>query len=213
MKLFIIGAAGNIGACIRREALARGHVVTGMTRDATKLQPERNLTIHQGDVMDTAALAHAMKGHDAVIVSHGNPPNDPKIGPKTIIAADSILDALREAGTKRVLWVGGAGSLLTADGRRVVDVMELPAWARSAIWAMAAHYMHLQTIDDLDWTFLSPSQGIALGERTGKFRLGLDELIVDANGRSFISYEDFAVALIDEIEAPKHIRQRFTVGY
>ncbi len=213
MKLFLVGATGNVGACIREEALSRGHTVTGMTRDASKLAPAERLSVYEGDVMDRASLAEAMKGHDAVVVSHGNRPDDPKIGPKTILAADSILDAVRDAGIKRVFWVGGAGSLLTPDGKRVFDAMELPAWARSAIWAMAAHLMHLRTITDLDWTFLSPSQGIAPGERTGKFRLGLDDLIVDENGESFISYQDYAVATLDELENPQHIRQRFTVGY
>ncbi len=212
MKLFLIGATGAIGACIRQEALSRGHQVTGMTRDASKLGREENLTVFEGDVMDTAGLAQAMRGHDAVIVSHGNPPDDPKIGPKTILAADSIIDALREAGVKRVVWVGGAGSLW-ADGKRVVDIMELLPWMRSAIWAMAAHYMHLQTIEDLDWTFFSPPIGIAPGPRTGKFRLGLDDLVVDSDGQSRISYPDYAIALMDEVEQPKHIRRRFTAGY
>ena len=213
MRIFLIGATGNIGSCIREEALSRGHDVTGMTRDATRLSARERLTICAGDVMDTDTLAEAMRGHDVVVVSHGSAPDDPKIGLKTILAADSILDAIRKSGIKRVFWVGGAGSLFTKDGRRVLDAMELPPWARSAIWAMAALLMHLQTVKDLDWTFLSPAQGIASGERTGKFRLGIDELVVDESGESFISYQDFAVATLDELENPRHVRQRFTLGY
>ncbi|MBN8830105.1 MAG: NAD(P)H-binding protein [Sphingomonadales bacterium] len=214
MNIFLIGGTGNIGPCILREALSRGHRVTALARTPSKLTPTENLTIVRGDVMDTTRLAEMMKGHDAVIVSHGSAWDDPKVGPKTILAADSIIDAMRMAGLSRVIWVGGAGSLFTADGRRVVDAMEpLPDWARSAIWAMAAHYMHLRTIADLDWSFQCPSQGIAPGERTGIFRLGLDDLLVDDKGESFISYEDFSVALIDELEQSRHIRQRYTVGY
>jgi len=212
MKLFLIGATGRIGQRIRNEALSRGHAVTGMTRDASRLPPEAGLTPFIGDVMDRDALSAAMEGHDGIIVSLGFPPDDPKIGPKTILAADTIIDAARAAGVRRVFWVGGAGSLFTADGRRVVDAMALPGWARSAIWAMAALYMHLQTIEDLDWTFLSPAREIGPGTRTGRFRLGHDELILDARGQSFISYEDYALAVIDELERPRHIRQRFTLG-
>jgi putative NADH-flavin reductase len=213
MKIFLIGATGNIGTCIRNEAISRGHQVTGMTRDASKLTRQEGLTIHEGDVLDRAALARAIKGHDIVVVSHGNAADDPKVGPNTILAADSIIDALREAGIKRVFWVGGAGSLFNAEGKRVFDAMELPAWARSAIWSMAAHLMHLETIEDLDWTFLSPAVWIGPGERTGTFRLGLDEAVVDADGKSAISYADYAVATLDELENPQHIRRRFTLGY
>lgn len=214
MKIFLIGGTGNIGPCILAEALSRGHDVTALARTPAKLEPRDRLTIVRGDVMHMTQLAERMKGHDAVIVSHGSAWDDPKVGPKTILAADSIIDAMRLAGLKRVVWVGGAGSLFTADGRRVVDAMEpLPAWARSAIWAMAAHYMHLLTVEDLDWSFQCPSQGIASGERTGRFRLGKDDLLVDEQGESFISYQDFSIALIDELEQNRHIRERYTVGY
>lgn len=213
MKLFLIGATGNIGTCIRNEAIARGHQVTGMTRDAGKLAPQDGLRVHEGDVLDTTQLAEAMRGHDAVVVSHGSTPDDPKVGPNTILAADSIIEAMRLADIKRVFWVGGAGSLFNAEGKRVFDAMELPAWANSAIWSMAAHLMHLYTIEDLDWTFLSPAVWIGPGERTGKFRLGLDEAVVDGEGKSAISYADYAVAAVDELENPRHTRKRFTLGY
>jgi hypothetical protein len=213
MKLFIIGATGNIGSCICNEALSRGHQVTGMTRNSGKIRSQSSLAIYEGNVTDTAKLAEAIKGHNAVIVSHGSAPTDPKIGPNTILAANSIIDALREAGIKRVFWVGGAGSLFNSEGKRVFDAMELPAWARSAIWSMAALLMHLQTIEDLDWSFLSPARMIGPGKRTGTFRLGLDELVVGADGNSSISYEDYAVAAINELENPQHIRRRFTLGY
>ena len=134
MKLFLIGATGNIGSCIRDEALARGHLVTGMTRDAARLSPRPGLSVHRGDALDRSALAAAIRGHDAVVVAHGSMPDDPNIGPNTTLAAVSILGALRDAGIRRVFWVGGAGSLFDAEGRRVLDAMELPPWARSAIW-------------------------------------------------------------------------------
>lgn len=213
MRIFLIGATGNIGGCIREEALTRGHEVTGMTRDAGKLAPRDNLEVFEGDVMDRHAMAMAMAEHDVIVVAHNVPPSDPKIGIKTNLAADAIIDAMRDAGVTRVFWVGGAGSLFTKDGLRLIDAMEMPDWANAAIWAMAAHLMYLKTIEDLDWTFLSPAEGIDSGERTGNFRLGLDEVIVDDMGKSFISYQDFAVATLDELEDPRHIRQRFTVGY
>ncbi|MDB5718538.1 MAG: rmlD substrate binding domain protein, partial [Sphingomonas bacterium] len=200
MKLFLIGASGNVGTRIRHEAIARGHHVTGLTRDAARLPDEPGLTVVIGDVMDRDALAAAVAAHDAVIVSHNSPFDDPKVGPRTILAADAIIDAIRAGGVRRVIWVGGAGSLIAPDGRRVIDTLGMPPWARSAIWAMAAHLMHLQTIDDLDWSFLSPAIGFAAGARTGRFRTALDDLIFDADGASVISFEDFAVAAIDELE-------------
>jgi len=103
--------------------------------------------------------------------------------------------------------------LFTQEGKRAFDTIDLPAWANSGIWAMAAHLAHLKTITDLDWSFLSPSLLIGPGGRTGKFRLGHDELLVDENSKSSISYEDYAVAVLDELENPQHVRQRFTVGY
>jgi hypothetical protein len=124
-----------------------------------------------------------------------------------------LIDAVRRAGVGRYLVVGGAGSLEVAPGRLLIDTPEFPDFAREEAGAGKRFLDVLRTVDDLDWTMLSPSALFFAGERTGKFRLGTDALLTAADGKSWISYEDFAVALLDEIEAPKHVRQRFTVGY
>lgn len=203
MKLAIIGATGNIGAPILDEALSRGHAVTGLTRDASKLEPRANLTARAADNADTAALASALKGHDAVLAAVKWTDND----------VHKIIQAVRASGVKRCLFVVGAGSLRRPDGQLNFDYMKSlgiePPTSKPAMNALEV----LKTVDDLDWTAISPAFQISPGERTGKFRLGADEMVFDEKGESLISCEDFAVAILDEIETPKHIRRRFTVAY
>lgn len=203
MKLAIIGATGNIGARILDEALSRGHAVTGLTRDASKLEARPNLTPKAADTADAAALAQVLKSHDAVLVSVKWNEND----------VHKVLQAVRDSGVKRCLFVVGAGSLRRPDGQLTYDYMKgLGIEPPTSMPAMKALEV-LRTVEDLNWTAISPAFQINPGERTGKFRLGGDEMIFDEKGESLISREDFAVAILDEIEAPKHIRQRFNVGY
>ncbi|WP_342239474.1 NAD(P)-dependent oxidoreductase [Inquilinus sp. OTU3971] len=202
-KLALIGASGNIGSKILAEALSRGHEVTGIVRNPEKLPRHPKLTARRGDVFDADGLAKLLAGHDAVISSVHYTASDPAL----------LLQAVKASGVRRYLVVGGAGSLEVAPGVQLVDTPEFPALYKEEASKGRDYLALLRGETGLDWTFLSPSAVIAPGERTGKFRLGGDRLLVGADGQSRISQEDYAIALIDELEKPAHIRQRFTVGY
>ncbi|WP_343713421.1 NAD(P)-dependent oxidoreductase [Inquilinus sp.] len=202
-KLALIGASGNVGSKILAEALSRGHQVAGIVRNPEKLPRHPNLTAVRGDVYDADGLAKLLAGHDAVISSVHYTASDPAL----------LLQAVKASGVKRYLVVGGAGSLEVAPGVQLVDTPEFPALYKEEASKGRDYLNLLRGETGLDWTFLSPSALIAPGERTGKFRLGGDQLLVGADGQSRISQEDYAVALIDELEKPAHSRQRFTVGY
>ena len=199
----LIGATGNIGSRILDEALARKHKITAVTRDPRKLSAREGMTVRAGSTTDAPALAQLLKGHDAVVVSVKWNENDIR----------RVIDTIRRSGVKRALFVIGAGSLLRPDGRRHYDHMaEKGVQPPTSLPALKA-YDEIRKIDDLDWTAVSPPASIAAGKRTGKFRLGLDQLLEDAKGESRISREDFAIAIVDEIEKPQHIRKRFTAAY
>ncbi|WP_342052574.1 MULTISPECIES: NAD(P)-dependent oxidoreductase [unclassified Cupriavidus] len=209
MNIAILGATGNVGTRLTDEALQRGHRVTALARSAESLPARAGLTAKNIDVAQADALARALAGHDAVISSlkfHGNDPR-------------RIIEAVKAAGqasggeTPRLLVVGGAGSLFGAPGVQIVDTPEFPAAYKAEALAGREFLNTLKGETTLDWTFLSPSALLAPGERTGKFRLGEDDLLVDAAGNSSISIEDYAIAMIDEVETPRHTRRRFTVGY
>ncbi len=203
MKLALIGATGNVGAKILAEALDRGHQVTAIVRNVEKLRAHPKLTAKRADVADQAGLAKLLAGHDAVISSVHFSAFDPQ----------KLIGAVKTAGVKRYLVVGGAGSLEVKPGAQLVDQPSFPAAYKGEALKGRGFLQLLRGENELEWTFLSPSAVIAPGERTGKFRLGGDQLLVDGNGESRISQEDYAVALIDEVEKPCHVRQRFTVGY
>jgi hypothetical protein len=175
-----------------------------------------NLTVRAGNVTDTASVAEITTGADAVIISV-SPPRGPgaEPGPATAALGESVVAALRSLGADapRLVVVGGAGSLEVAPGARLVDTPDFPDIYKAEALAHAALLGSFRTVDDLDWSYLSPSAVIAPGERTGVFRLADDTLLVDAEGNSFISAEDFVIALVDEAEEQKHLRRRFTVGY
>ena len=203
MKIAIIGASGNAGIRLVREAQRRGHAVTAVTRtpsDYVKLADE---DVAAGDVRDPATLAAALAGHDVVISS------------VTFVATDpqALIAAVRTSGVKRYLSVGGAGSLEIAPGKLFIDAPDFPAAVLEESRCGKALLEALRGIDDLEWTMIAPSAYFVPGERTGKFRLGEDALLVDAHGKSWISYEDLAVAMLDEIETPRAVRKRITVGY
>jgi putative NADH-flavin reductase len=189
--IVIVGATGNIGAKILDEALMRGHRVTGTTRSAGKLATRERLTVATVQPSDTAALAGVLQRHDAAIFSLRWEVDD----------IDVIIEAIRESGLRRALFVVGAGSLLRADGRLHFDRMSPPSpSSKPAMLALD----RLRKVDDFDWTAISPPASIKPGERTGRFRTGTDTMVVDDAGQGRISREDFAVA---------HIRRRFTIGY
>jgi putative NADH-flavin reductase len=202
MRVALIGATGNAGSRILDELAHRGHKVTAIVRNPDAVPKLENVETKPGDVFESAAIAELLKGHDAVISSVRFTSSDPV----------KLIDAVRASGVKRYLVVGGAGSLEVAPGVRLIDTPQFPdAYKPEA--AAGAHFLDLlRSEETLEWTFLSPSALFVPGERTGSFRLGGDQLIVGADG-SRISFEDYAVALVDELEKPSHTRKRFTVGY
>ncbi|MGX5801422.1 NAD(P)-dependent oxidoreductase [Bradyrhizobium sp. Arg314] len=202
MKIALIGASGQVGSRLLKELSDRGHAVTAIARNPEKIAALPGVTAKRGDAFDRDALAASIKGHDAVISAVHFTASDP----------DTLIAAVRASGVKRYLIVGGAGSLEVAPGKRLVDTPEFPAIYKSEALKGADFLEKLRTVSDLDWTFLSPSALFVAGERTGKFRLGKDTLLATDKGSS-ISFEDYAIVMANEIENPKHVRQRFTVGY
>ena len=203
MKVALIGASGQAGSRILSELSARGHTVTAIARHPERIAALARVTAVKGDVYDKPGLIALIKGHDAVISSVHYTASDPAL----------LLQAVREAGVKRYFVVGGAGSLEVAPGVRLIDTPEFPAIYKAEA-TKGTEFLELlrNGAGDLDWTFLSPAAMFVPGERTGKFRLGKDQLIASDKGSS-ISFEDFAVVAVDELEKPAHIRERFTVGY
>jgi uncharacterized protein len=201
-KIALIGASGNIGGRILAEALRRGHSVLGIVRHPENLPPQQQLASARGDIASPGELAKQLRGTDVVIASVRWAENAPQ-----------LLDAVRQSGVTRLIAVIGAGSLQASPGLRVLDTPEFPpAWRPGAEGAARA-LDTFRSEKGIDWVAFSPSWNIAPGERTGKFRVGGDQLLRDASGESRISREDFAIAIIDEVERPAHHRQRITVGY
>jgi uncharacterized protein len=203
MKITIIGATGNVGTRLVNEALSRHHAVTAIARDTSKLTRRTGLSATLGDVTKPDALLPLLKGHDAIISALRFQGIDPQ----------QLIELARSSGVKRFLVVGGAASLETAPGQILLDSPHFPPAYKPEASAAKAFLDALRNVKDLDWTYLSPSVFFGPGERTGKFRLADNTLLTAADGKSSISYEDYAVAMFDEIENPKHSRARFTVGY
>jgi putative NADH-flavin reductase len=208
MNVTLYGASGMIGSRILTELLSRGHNVTAVVRNPSKLDGTK-ATVKTGDVLSAASVAETAAGADAVISAFAPPFTDTD---QIIDSIKSLTAGLKQAGVKRLLVVGGAGSLEVAPGLLLEDAPSFPADWKPIAHSHTAAFAELKTAD-LDWTYLSPAAFIQPGERTGKFRLGLDTLVTDEKGDSKISAEDFAIALVDDLEAPKHIRKRFTLGY
>lgn len=197
----LIGASGRGGSRILKELSDRGHHVTAIARNPDRISALPGVKAVTGDVFDEVGLTGLLRGHDAVVSAVHFTASD----------ANTLIGAVRASGVRRYVVMGGAGSLLVA-GSRLIDSPDFPE-AYKAEASKGADFLELlKRGDDLDWSFVSPSAEIFEGVRTGTFRLGKDELLVGPDG-SRISFEDFAVALVDEIETPRHSRQRFTVGY
>jgi hypothetical protein len=203
MKIAHIGSSGKVGSKIREELLRRGHSVTAISRHPEATPPHDRVTTARGDITSPEALAPLLRGHDAIISSATFVPG----------TSHQLLDAVIQSGVKRYIAVGGAGSLEIAPGKLLKDSGKIPAEWMPAINEGAALLKLLRANTDLDWTYFSPAALIGPGERTGKFRLGGEQLVTDADGKSSISYDDYAIALVDELEKPQHIRARFTIGY
>ncbi|MBL8568342.1 MAG: NAD(P)-dependent oxidoreductase [Phreatobacter sp.] len=203
MKVALLGASGMVGSRILAELSRRGHQVTALARNPGKIAALPGVTAKAVDASDQAALAAAFGGHDAAISAVHFTASDPKV----------LIGAAKASGVARYLVVGGAGSLEVAPGKALFDTPEFPAIYLNEAKAGGVFLDLLKAEASLDWSFLSPSALISPGERTGRFRLGADQLLIDGSGRSAISAEDYAIALVDELEVPKHSRKRFTVGY
>lgn len=211
----LFGANGTIGSRILHEALRRGHRVTAVVRDPAKITTTHpDLTVTTGDVLDPASVAAAATGHDALVSAVGGgdgPGHVATIRP----AAESLVAGLRTLGdpAPRLISVGGAGSLRTPDGAQVWDAEGLPEFLLQIMHAHGDALDFYRSVPDVRWTSLSPAATIEPGERTGSYRTALDDLLTDAEGTSRITTEDYAVAVVDEIEGPRHVGERFTVGY
>jgi len=202
-KIAIIGATGRAGSQLLEEALRRGHSVTAIARNPAKIVERAGVVKKAVDALDAAALEAAVAGHDVVIsAAHF-----------ATLPAAAVIGPVKKAGVKRLLVVGGAGSLLLPGGSRVIDSPGFPAEYKAEASAGAEFLETLRQEKELDWSFLSPSAEFVEGERSGHFRLGKDDLLVSAEGRSWITFADYAIALLDEVEKPAHSRQRFAVGY
>ncbi|WP_417121372.1 NAD(P)-dependent oxidoreductase [Phocaeicola plebeius] len=214
-NVVLIGASGFVGSAILNELLTKGHKVTAIVRNPQKINVENpNLAVIKADVSDTITLINACKGKDAVISAYNPGWTNPHIYEETLRNYPLILDAVKQSGVKRLLCVGGAGTLFCAPGLRVVDSGVIPEAIMGGVKSLGEFYLNtLMNEKDIDWIFFSPAGTLEPGQRTGKFRLGKDDLIVDENGNSHISVEDYAVAMIDELENPKHHYERFTIGY
>ena len=213
MRIALLGATGFVGSALLNEALHRGHRVTAIVRHPERLAKREGLVAKAGDVYDAVLLTTLIRGHEALISAFSPGWKNARLYDDQVRGTASIIAAVKMAGITRVLWVGGAGGLEVKPGVRVVDAPDFPAEVRPGSLATIDALEQLRQEPDLEWSVLAPSAELKPGERTGTFRLGRDRLLVDAHGESKISVQDFAVAMIDELERPSHIRQRFTVGY
>ena len=217
--IVLLGATGYVGRALLNEALERGEKVTAIVRNADKLKDidNPNLTIVTGDITDPAVIEKYAKGKDAIISAYNPGWANPHIAEDTLKNYPRILEGAKKAGVPRLLIVGGGGSLFVAPGVRLYDTEGFPeAWLPGSK-SLGEFYLNTLTKEnDIDWIFLSPAANLGnleYGKRTGKYRVGKDDLLVDEKGDSFISVEDYAVAMLDELENPKHHKERFTVAY
>ncbi len=216
MKLVVFGATGNVGQRVVAEALSRGHEVVGVVRDPDAVQsPDKRVRLVKGDATNADDIARVARGADAVVSAISPRPNARGL-PAPSLAANSraLIKGLRDANVKRVLYVGGASSLEVAPGKALADTPDFPeAYREEAREGREALAIWRKEAKGLDWTYLSPAAEIAPGKRTGKYRTTDDKLLVDDKGKSFITFEDYAVAVLDELERPQHVAKRFGVAY
>ena len=216
MKIIVFGATGNVGKRVIAEALSRHHEVTGVVRDPAAVQsPDQRVRLVKGDATNADSVAGVVKGADAVVSAISPRPNARGL-PAPSLAANSraLIKGLKQAGVKRILYVGGASSLEVAPGKALADMPDFPAaYKDEAREGREALTVWRGEATGLDWTYLSPAAEIAPGVRTGKYRTTGDQLLVDGKGKSFITFEDYAVAVLDELEKPRHVGMRFGVAY
>jgi uncharacterized protein len=209
MNVVVYGATGNSGSEVVKELLRRGHKVTAVARKVDSIKGEEGVTAKADDLSNVEAIAAIIKGADAVVSAYAPPMADTDA---IVGVTEREIAAVKNAGAKRLLVVGGAGLLEVAPGVTLIKSGHLPA---EYLPIATSHEKALEVLrkSDINWTYLSPAAYFVPGERTGKFRLGTKELIADAKGESKISFADYAIALVDEIEKPAHERASFSVGY
>lgn len=214
-KVTLIGASGFVGTALLNELLSRGHMVKAIVRNPKKIQVTNDkLTVKAADVSDKSTLVELCKGSDVVISAYNPGWNNPSIYNETLKNYPIILNSVKEAKVERLLIVGGAGTLFCAPGLRVVDSGTIPDAIMGGVKSLGEFYLNtLMKEDQLDWVFFSPAGLLEDGKRTGTFRLGKDDLIVDKEGQSHISVQDYAMAMVDEMEKEVHHKERFTIGY
>ncbi|OHC22332.1 MAG: 3-beta hydroxysteroid dehydrogenase [Pseudomonadales bacterium RIFCSPHIGHO2_02_FULL_60_43] len=213
MKLALIGASGFVGAAVLQEALDRGHQVTGIVRNPAKLPQHAALNAVAGDAYNAEALAAHLKGHDAVIHAFNPGWGTADIRERFIQGSQAIIAASKQADVQRLLVVGGAGSLYVAPGLQLIDTPDFPAEYKEGAEGARQALNLLKAETALAWSFISPPALLQPGARSGQFRIGGDQLLMNGDAPAQISVADLAVAIIDELERPHHLRQRFTVGY
>ena len=210
MKVALYGATGNSGSRILKELVSRGHQVIAIVRNPAKLpQPAPGVVIKQDDLSDSKKIAAAINGAEAVISAYAPPQDDVDA---IVGVTQRQVEALNHGSKVRLIVVGGAGGLNVAPGVTLIDSGYLP---EPVLPIAKAHSKALNVLraSTIDWTYLAPAAYFEPGTRTGKFRLGTDELIANEQKESRISMEDYAIALVDELEKPKHRRERFSIGY
>lgn len=214
-NVLLIGATGFVGSAVLNELLERGHEVTAVVRNAAKLPQNELLTAVEQDVSDVEAIAKLAEGKDAVISAYNPGWMNPEIEKLITENYPKILEAAKKSGVERLIIVGGAGTLFCAPGLRVVDSGVIPAEIMDGVRPLGNFYLNILTNEnDIDWVFFSPAGVLdEEGKKTGNYRLGKDDLIVDAEGNSHISVQDYADALVNELEKPAHHKERFTIGY
>lgn len=217
MKIALIGATGFVGSHLLKELLDRGHEVTAIARHPEKIGIDsRSLHTVKADVLDVDETAKVLRGHDIVISSFNPGWEREAIYQEFLDGVQAIQQAVKKAGVKRFLVIGGAGSLYVAPGVQLVDTPQFPAEFKAGALAAREYLRIIQQENELDWTFLSPAiemhPGTA-GTRKGTYRVGKENPVFDENGRSIISVEDMSIAIADEVENPQHIRERFTVAW
>lgn len=216
MKIVIFGATGHVGSRIALEALRRGHEVTGVVRDPKAVtSPDPRVHLVKGDATDSANVANAIRGADAVVSAISPRPNARGLpAPSLATNTRALIAGLHAARVRRVLYVGGASSLEVAPGLALADQPDFPEIYRAeAQEGRDALEIWRAEGAGLDWTYLSPAAEFGPGAHTGQYRVSGDQLLVDDAGKSFISYEDYAAAVLDELEKPRHIGKRFSVAY
>lgn len=215
LNIAVIGATGFVGSAITKELINHGHKVLGISRKPSKSN-ESNLTYISADIMDTKHLADVIKGYDVVISAYNPGWQNPEIYDEFLKGSQSIQEAVKLAGIKRYIVIGGAGSLYVADGVQAVDTPSFPKEIYSGAKAARDYLNVLRKENLIDWVFFSPAfemhPGVTTG-RTGKYRLGHENPVFNDENRSILSVEDLAVVIADEIEKPKHHKERFTAGY